>query len=102
MVAPILLWLAAAASPLSASAQKLVGVYDGHQMEMAVGIELKADGRFEYGLSYGAMDEQAAGRWTVTDGKVLLTSDPVKAPRFTLIGQKPAPAGSFEITLETP
>jgi hypothetical protein len=102
MVAPLLLWLAAAASPLPASAQKLVGVYDGHQMEMAAGLELKADGRFEYALSYGAMDEQAAGRWTVGDGKLLLTSDPVKAPRFALVGQKPAPAGLFQISLETP
>src|SRR4051812_19294955 len=102
MVAHILLWLAAAAASLPASAQKLVGVYDGHQMEMAAGLELKADGRFEYGLSYGAMDEQAAGRWTASDGKVLLTSDPVTAPQFTMIGQKPAPAGSFEISLDVP
>jgi hypothetical protein len=102
MVASLLLWLAATASSLPAPAKKLVGVYDGHQMEMAVGIELKADGRFEYGLSYGAMDEQAAGRWTVSGDKVLLTSDPVKAPRFTFVGQKPAPKGMFEISLETP
>ena len=49
MVTSLLLWLAASAVPLSPAAQSLVGVYDGHQMEMAVGIELKADGRFEYG-----------------------------------------------------
>jgi hypothetical protein len=102
MVAPLLLWLAASAASLPPAAQKLVGVYDGHQMEMAVGIELKADGRFEYGLSYGAMDEQAAGRWSLSDGKVVLTSDPVTTPRFTLVGQKPAPAGTFEISLDTP
>ena len=102
MAAPIFLWLAAAAASLPAPAQKLVGVYDGHQMEMAVGLELKADGRFEYGLSYGAIDEQAAGRWTVSGGKLLLTSDPVKAPRFTFVGQKPAAAGSLEISLDVP
>jgi hypothetical protein len=102
MVVPILLWLAAAAAPLPPAATRLVGVYDGHQMEMAVGIELKADGRFEYGLSYGALDEQAEGNWTVEGNKVLLTSDPVTAPRFVFLGQKAAPAGSFQITLETP
>lgn len=102
MAAPLLLWLAAAASSLSPAAHKLVGVYDGHQMEMAAGLELKADGRFEYGLSYGAMDEQAAGRWTVRGDKVLLTSDPVKAPRFIFVGQKSAPAGTFEISLDVP
>jgi hypothetical protein len=102
MVTSLLLWLAASAVPLSPAAQSLVGVYDGHQMEMAVGIELKADGRFEYGLSYGALDEQAAGRWTLSDGKVVLTSDPVTAPRFILVSQKPAPAGTFEIALDVP
>jgi hypothetical protein len=100
MALPILLLLAAAASPLPPAAAKFVGVYDGHQMEMAVGIELKADGRFEYGLSYGAMDEQAEGKWTVTGDKVLLTSDPVKAPRFTLVAQKQGPRDTLEISLE--
>src|SRR5579862_9224191 len=102
MALPILLLLAAAASPLPPGAAKFVGVYDGHQMEMAAGIELKADGRFEYGLSYGAIDEEAAGRWTVSGNKLVLTSDPVKAPRFTFLGQKAAPAGQFQITLDVP
>src|SRR6185369_15126081 len=101
-VAPLLLWLAAAAASLPAPAQKLVGVYDGHQMEMAVGLELKADGRFEYGLSYGALDEQAEGHWTVSGDKVVLTSDPVTAPRLIFLGQRAAPAGSFQISLDVP
>ncbi len=102
MALPVLLWLAAATSALPASAQRLVGVYDGHQMEMAAGIELKADGRFEYGLSYGALDEQAEGNWTVSGDKVVLTSDHVTAPRFVFLGQKAAPTGSFQITLDVP
>ena len=52
----IALLLAAASSTVAAPAsrQSLVGTYDGHQMELAAGLELKADGRFRYGLSYGA------------------------------------------------
>ena len=104
MAAPLLLWLAAAAAvpPLPASAAKLVGTYDGHQMEMAVGIELSANGRFHYGMSYGALDEEAEGKWTVSGDKVVLTSDPVTPPRFVFVGQKAAPAGTVRITLDVP
>ncbi|THD35165.1 MAG: hypothetical protein E7773_11980 [Sphingomonas sp.] len=80
----------------------LVGTYDGGQMEMAAGITLKANGRFEYGLSYGALDEEAAGRWTADARQVLLTSDPVKAPRFSLVGQKTAVPGMLRVTLAGP
>lgn len=80
----------------------LVGSYDGGQMEMAAGITLKANGRFEYGLSYGALDEEAAGRWTADACQVLLTSDPVKAPRFSLVDQKAAVPGMLRITLALP
>ena len=80
MMATALL-LAAASSTVAAPAsrQSLVGTYDGHQMEIAAGLELKADGRFRYGLSYGALDEEAAGKWAMSGDQVLLTSDPVAA-----------------------
>ncbi|MDB5679174.1 hypothetical protein [Sphingomonas bacterium] len=81
---------------------KLIGDYDGGQMEMAVGLSLKANGRFEYGLSYGALDEEAAGTWAANGNQVLLTSDPVTPPRFSVIGQKPAAAGALRITLDLP
>jgi len=50
----------------------LVGVYDGGQMEIASGLELTKDGQFRYGLSYGALDEAAAGTWSVDGGTVTL------------------------------
>jgi hypothetical protein len=80
----------------------LVGVYDGHQTEMGAQLSLTADGRFEYGLVYGALDEAGQGRWVVKDGRVLLTSDPVTPPRFVFTGQKPAPAGAVRLSLEAP
>ena len=93
----------AQAPPETPTAAGLVGTYDGHRMEMAAGLELKADGRFEYGLSYGALDEQAEGVWTVENGQVLLTTTPpVVPPRFVLLGQSEAPAGQLQITLDLP
>jgi hypothetical protein len=85
-----------------ANASPLVGTYDGHQMEMAVGLELRADGRFDYGLSYGALDERASGTWRVDGNTVLLTSDPVTPPKFTLLRQRPASDGKTHLVLDLP
>lgn len=87
----------------SAAAQACrAGTYDGHQMEMAAGLELNGDGRFRYGLSYGALDEEAAGRWESDGTNIFLTSDPVTPPRFTLERKAAAPAGDFVVKLEVP
>ena len=100
MIKPVLLLAAAVASDPHPAA--LVGVYDGHQMEMAAGLELGRDGRFRYGLAYGALDEEAAGTWVAEQDHVLLSSDPVTPPRFVLAGQKQAEAGTLHITLDLP
>ena len=96
---PVLIAAAAASDPHPAA---LVGVYDGHQMEMGAGLELGRDGRFRYGLAYGALDEEAAGTWVVEQDHVVLRSDPVTPPRFVLAGQKQGEAGTLHITLEMP
>ena len=80
----------------------LVGHYDGHQMEMGAELVLNANGRFQYGVAYGALDEEATGTWVLQGDQVLLTSDPVTPPRFVFLGQKPAPAGIFRLSLEAP
>jgi hypothetical protein len=79
-----LLLAAASAAPAGAQSTSLVGTYDGGQMEIAAGLELKADRHFRYALSYGALDEEAAGTWTVSGDQLLLTSAPVVPPRFVL------------------
>lgn len=86
----------------AASSSPLVGTYDGHQMEMAVGLDLRADGRFDYGLSYGALDESANGTWSLDGNVVLLTSGPVTPPKFVLIEQRPAPDGKMHLVLDLP
>jgi hypothetical protein len=81
---------------------KLVGRYDGSQMEVAAGLELSAEGRFRYGLSYGALEEEAAGTWRAEGAHVVLDSDPVKAPRFTLLSQSRAEDNAVHVSLQVP
>lgn len=67
--------LTGAAPPLQAS-----GLYEINQMEMAGGLELEPDGRFRYALDYGAVSEEAVGRWATDGDDVLLTTDPMPPP----------------------
>ena len=81
----------------------LPGTYDGSQTELATRLVLHADGSFQYALSYGALDEQAAGRWVEKDGAVLLTTGPApKPPRFAVVRDEPAPDGSIHVALDNP
>ena len=89
--------LLAAAPPTDSPA----GLYETHQMEVAAGLELRADGHFRYALTYGAMDEEAEGRWAADGTTVRLTSDPMpKEPAFELVRDDPAAKGELFITLE--
>jgi len=97
-----LLLLTAAAPADPAHPAALVGEYDGHQMEMGAGLELKADGRFRYMLSYGAIDEEANGSWVADHGTVVLTSDHVTPPRIAMVDQKAGPAKELRVTLDVP
>ena len=71
--------LAAALILASASVAEpnFAGLYEINQMEMAGGLELKPDGRFRYAFDYGAVSEEAEGKWSVDGGMVLLTTDPM-------------------------
>lgn len=87
--------LAVLAAPAAAQ-PSLAGAYDGSQAELAAALRLGADGRFQYALSYGALDEAARGRWERRDGHVALTTDPAPVPpRFVVERDDPAPAGLF-------
>ena len=92
----------APAPPADQHPAAFVGHYDGHQMEMGAELLLKADGRFQYGIAYGALDEEAEGTWVADGDKVLLTSDKVTPPRFLFLGQRPAPAGVLKLSVEAP
>jgi hypothetical protein len=100
------LWLLALAAPVLAADDShpvnLVGLYIGNQAEVAAGIELHADGRFHYRLSYGALDEVAAGNWRAENGRVLLTTDPFKPPRIALVARGAETPGELHVTVEVP
>lgn len=80
----------------------LAGSYDGHEPEIAARLELRPDGRFRYALSYGALDEEAAGRWDFDGSRVLLTSDPLVPPKFALIAARPTRVHRLKLTLDLP
>lgn len=96
----VLAALMLAAAPVEA-AQSPAGTYRIQQMEMAGGLELRADGRFRYALDYGAASEEAEGKWTSDGTTVRLTSDPMpRAPQFALVRDDPAPKGELWIEVE--
>jgi hypothetical protein len=105
---PLLTALSALAlAPTAASATVpapscLAGVYEGNAMEIAAGLELLPDGRFRYGLAYGALNEEAEGRWEADARSVILIADPVTPPRFSLVSQGLAPKGAFRVALDLP
>jgi hypothetical protein len=99
------LFLVLAALLLTAAAPAdLVGRYAlSGVREAAGGLELLADGRFRYGLSYGALDEQAEGRWRLDGNRVLLTTDPApRPPEFRLAEALPGDPGLFRMRLDNP
>lgn len=68
-----------AAEPSPAGSYRLTG-----EQDVASGLRLQSDGRFQYFLIAGALDEQAQGRWTVAEGVVTLVTEPAPvAPAFS-------------------
>jgi hypothetical protein len=71
--------------------------------EAAGGLELRPDGWFSYGFSYGALDEQAEGKWRLEGGRVLLTTDPApRPPEWRLAEASAGDPALFRLKLETP
>ena len=80
-----------------------VGEYMLSQMELVAGIRLNADGTFLYGLTVGALDEQAQGRWKAIGNRIELTSEPHPvAPTITPAGIETAPGQPFAIRVLGP
>jgi hypothetical protein len=82
----ILLAAALAALPFtaaSAAAQDspLVGEYSlAEGPDVGGGLLIKNDGRFQYGLAAGALDERAEGRWEARGDTVCLFTEPKPVP----------------------
>ena len=72
--------LLAPACATAEAPRQAAGLYEINQMEVAGGLELRPDGRFRYGLDYGAVSEQSEGLWATEGSAVLLTTDPMPPP----------------------
>jgi hypothetical protein len=101
-VLSVALAVLAAGAEASDTVRSLAGDYDGGQTEVAAGLRLGEDGRFDYFMSYGALDETSSGTWTVDEGRLVLTSDPVEAPAFELTASGEGAGDAFHVTLELP
>jgi hypothetical protein len=91
LLAALLLAAPAASTPVGH--YRLQGVHDA-----ASELILRADGRFEYALAYGALDEEAAGRWRRVGDKVFLTTLP-KPVQPVFSPSKAARAAGAPLTL---
>lgn len=80
----------------------LAGTYNGSEMEVGTELRLEANGRYQYYLSYGALDETSQGTWTADRGGITLTSDAVKAPQFELVETKLGKGKELVVSLDTP
>jgi hypothetical protein len=68
------------AAGCAAADPTLAGHYEMHGvMEVGSELLLKADGRFQYRLAYGALDELASGCWARHGGMVTLYADKFEA-----------------------
>lgn len=52
----------------------LPGFYTSSTPEVGAAIELEPDGTFAYSLDYGAVSENAEGRWAVDGDRVVITA----------------------------
>lgn len=74
---------------MAAHAQKSAypGSYNGSKMEIAQEIMILPDGRFLFSLSYGAVDQLIAGKWTEAGGKLSLKEEKAAMDPFIVFGR---------------
>ncbi len=83
-------------APETAQGSEFVGRYDGNSFETAMGMEVRSDGTFDWGLSVGALDLRAGGTWEQQGNLIILTSDPRPVPPvFRFSGLEPAKGAEF-------
>lgn len=68
-------------APAAAQDSPFVGEYSlAEGPDVGGGLLIRNDGRFQYMLAAGALDEQAEGRWETRGDMVCLTTDPKPVP----------------------
>ena len=89
--------VAAAAQETSEDAEQtageqspFVGRYDGSSFETAMGMVVRPDGTFQWGISVGSLDLRAKGTWRENGDFIVFESDPKPvSPEFIWKGTQP-------------
>jgi hypothetical protein len=69
------------AVPAAAQDSPFVGEYSlAEGPDVGGGLLIRNDGRFQYALAAGALDERAEGRWSARGDTICLTTDPEPVP----------------------
>lgn len=77
----LLLAAALLAAPVAAQNSPFVGEYSlAEGPDVGGGLLIRSDGRFQYMLAAGALDERAEGRWEMRGDMACLTTDPKPVP----------------------
>ena len=98
----LLLITALITAPVAAQESPFVGEYSlAEGPDVGGGLLIRNDGRFQYMLAAGALDERAEGRWEVRGDKVCLTTDPKPVPPTMEKGALIAVEGSIPTLLVT-
>lgn len=83
-------------APQTQEQSKFVGRYDGNSFETAMGMIVREDGTFGWGLSVGGLDLRANGTWQEINGAILFKSEPKPvAPEFVWREVETTPGGPF-------
>ncbi len=90
------------AAPAAAQQPPFVGEYYlAEGPDVAGGLLIRADGRFQYFLAAGALDERAEGRWELHGGPICLTTEPKPVPPAMTKGPPLAVDGAVPTLLVT-
>ena len=77
----LLLAIALLAAPAIAQDNAFVGEYGiAEGPDVGGGLLIRGDGRFQYALAAGALDERAEGRWEARGDGICLTTEPKPVP----------------------
>lgn len=73
--------IALLAAPAIAQDNAFVGEYGiAEGPDVGGGLLIRSDGRFQYALAVGALDERAEGRWEARGDRICLTTEPKPVP----------------------
>jgi hypothetical protein len=77
----LFLAIALLAAPAAAQDNAFVGEYRiAEGPDVGGGLLIRSDGRFQYALAAGALDERAEGRWEARGDVICLTTEPKPVP----------------------